>query len=68
MSHNWTGVYTTSHRYLAEMVNQMFSDNGIESVVLDKKDSAYPTIGYIEVMVKEEDQAAAKDLLKEFDS
>lgn len=67
MDDNWIIVYNTSELYLAEMAQQMLRDNGIEAVVLDKKDSAYPSIGHIELMVEKENQPAAEKLIKEFE-
>lgn len=66
MEDNWTTVYTTAEKYLAEMARQMLMDNGIDAVVMDKQDTVYPSIGYIEVMVKKEDHPAAEKLIKEF--
>jgi hypothetical protein len=65
---DWTTVYLTESSYLAEAARQMLSDNGIEAVIMNKKDSAYPMIGHIEVMVNKGDQAEAEKLLKEFSS
>lgn len=67
MEDNWTTVYTTAEKYLAEMARQMLRDNGIDTVIMDKQDTAYPSIGYIELMVKKEDLAAAEKLIKEFE-
>jgi hypothetical protein len=63
---NWKVVYVTKEHYLAEMARQMLRDRGIDAVVLDKKDSAYPVIGHIDVMVEKENLAAAEKLIKEF--
>ncbi len=68
MDDNWEIVYNTSEQYLAEMAQQMLRDNGIEAVVMDKKDSAYPMIGHIEVMVEKENLSAAEKLIKKFQS
>ncbi len=65
---NWSVVYVTEKPYLAEMARQMLMDKGIEAVVMDKKDSAYPTIGHIEVMVENDNLPEAKQLIKEFGS
>jgi hypothetical protein len=64
---NWKAVYITPEKYLAEMAGQMLRDNGIEAVVLDKLDSAYPSIGHIEVMVEKDKVPAAEQLIKEFE-
>ncbi len=64
---NWEAVYITPEKYLAEIAQQMLRDNGIESVVLDKRDSAYPSIGHIEVMVEKDKVPVAEQLIKEFE-
>jgi hypothetical protein len=63
---NWKVVYVTGEPYLAEMARQVLGDNGIEAVIMDKKDSAYPVIGQIEVMVKRDNLEAAQQLINEF--
>jgi hypothetical protein len=64
---NWETVYTTNQMYLAEMAKLMLADNGIEAVVISKKDSAY-NFGDIEVCVNRDHVIKALLLIKEFDS
>ena len=68
MEDNWNVVFTVKVSYLGEMAKQMLHDNGIEAVVMNKVDSAYPTIGHIEVLVKDEDREKAEQLLKGMES
>jgi hypothetical protein len=63
---DWTPVYRTESSYLAGAAIEMLKDNGIEAVTLNKKDSAYPMIGHIEVMVSKDDKTEAEKLIKEF--
>jgi hypothetical protein len=65
---DWTRVYLTESPYLAEAAQQMLRDNGIEAVIMNKKDSAYPMIGHIEVMVNKGNRAEAEKLIKVFGS
>lgn len=66
MEDNWIVIYTESELYLAEMAQQILQNNGIEAVVINKKDSAYPAIGHIEVLVEAVNEPAARKFIKEF--
>ena len=68
MDKNWNVVFTSNELYMAEIVRQMLQNNGIESVVINKLDSVYPSIGHVEVMVETYNQSRAEQLLKEFKS
>lgn len=59
----WIAIFETDQSYRAEIVKDLLSQNGIEAVILNQKDSSFK-IGSIEVMVKEEDQQKATELLK----
>jgi len=63
---NWTIVYSTTADYVAEMLNQFLFDNDIESVIVNKKDSAYICIGEIELYVQLDNAMKAKHLIKKF--
>ncbi|HOE05362.1 MAG TPA: DUF2007 domain-containing protein [Bacteroidales bacterium] len=63
---DWKKVYTTGVDYLAELLKQVLTDNGIEAVVMNKKDVTY-LFGAVEVMVKTEDFEAAKQITEEFE-
>jgi hypothetical protein len=65
MSENWEAIYSTDKLYEAEMVKNMFTDNDIECVILNKQDSTY-RFGEIEVFVPTESVLRAKQLIIEF--
>lgn len=65
MSENWEAIYSTDRLYEAEMVKNMFADNDIECVILNKQDSTY-RFGEIEVCVPTEQVLRAKQLIIEF--
>lgn len=67
MDDNWRVVFTGKEPYLGEITRQMLHDNGIEAVVMNKVDSAYPAIGFVEVLVKDENQEKAEQLIKEME-
>jgi hypothetical protein len=66
MEAGWTLIFMTAIPYDAEMVKQICTNQDIEAVILNKRDSTYTTFGEIEVYVKEEDREAALNLIKEF--
>ncbi len=67
MDKNWETIYSTDQLYLAELAKQMLHDNGIEAVVVNKRDSTYNTFGDIEVYVKRDNVIRALKLIKEFE-
>ncbi len=65
MHDNWIVIYSTAELYEAEMIRSMMTDNGIECVIMNKKDSTYG-FGEIEVYVATHDALKAKQLMLEF--
>lgn len=59
---NWINIYSTDQAYLAEIAKERLFENGIHSVVVNKKDSTY-LFGSIEVHVKQEHALRAKHIL-----
>ena len=51
MGTDWTLVFTTTKAYMAELAKQMFLNQKIEAVVLNKRDSSYNSFGELEVYV-----------------
>ena len=64
MEDNWISVYTTEHAWQAEIAKQILSENGIEAVVINKRDSSLLSFGEIKVYVSQEDSEKSKELLK----
>jgi len=52
--------------YLAELLKQVLFDNGIEAVVVDKKDNAY-MFGWIEVYVSDDDYENSVKIVEDFE-
>ena len=65
MLDNWVPVYSSSQLYEAEMVKNLLAENGIECVIMNKKDSVY-MFGDIEVYVPTNETLKAKQLIIEF--
>jgi len=55
MEKNWVKIYSSNNYYQAEIVKQMLIENQIDTVLLNKQDSAHRTFGHIEVYIHQQD-------------
>ncbi len=62
---NWVGVYSSVLLPSVELLKHILGEQGIEAVVLNQKDSFYPVIGDIQLMVRREDVIRAKKIIEE---
>jgi len=62
----WVAIFSCDNVFRAELARQHLGNNGIEAIVVNKKDSFYVTIGDVEVYVAAEDAEQATSLLKDF--
>ncbi len=51
---NWVKVFAAKEEYKAAMVSDILTDNGMQAVIVNKKDSAYSIFGQYEVHVAPE--------------
>ncbi len=65
MEKDWKQVFLAAEMYQAEIARELLENNGINSVVLNQKDSVYLTFGDIQVYVNENDETKAIEILKE---
>jgi hypothetical protein len=65
MLDNWIVIYSTAQFYEAEIVKSIMAENGIESVIMNKKDSTYG-FGDIDVYVPTSEAFSAKQLILAF--
>jgi hypothetical protein len=63
MEDNWVSIYTTDKTWQAEIAKQVLLENGIEAVIINKRDSSYLTFGEVEVYVSIENTEKSKKLL-----
>ena len=63
MEKNWVNIFTTNQAYLAEIIKDVLADNDMQAVIINKQDSAYITIGDIDIYVKAENVIKAKFLI-----
>ncbi|MCD6565829.1 MAG: DUF2007 domain-containing protein [Bacteroidales bacterium] len=64
MEKDWVIAYESKQEYLAEIARSVLSDNDIESVIINKKDSIYNSFGDIEVYVNRDNLIKAKQILQ----
>jgi len=64
MEKDWVIAYESKQEYLAEIARSVLSDNDIESVIINKKDSIYNSFGDIEVYVNRDNLIRAKQILQ----
>jgi hypothetical protein len=65
MTNNWVKVYSHHEPHKLEIVKAVLLENNIESVIIDKRDRSYISIGEIELYVKPGDDVLATIIIKE---
>ena len=65
MEKGWTKVFITTEDYLISMARDILQDNGIESVVINHKDSSYMMWGEAEIYVRDDKEVQANEILKQ---
>jgi len=65
MEKGWTSVFSSSDEYLVSIAKDMLENMGIESVVLNHKDSSYLMWGEAEVYVTDKNEAQAREILQQ---
>lgn len=64
MAATWVKVYTADQLFNAEMIKGMLKGENIESVIMNKQDSAYGLFGEIEVYVDRDDVIQALHIIQ----
>ncbi|MBT4774374.1 MAG: DUF2007 domain-containing protein [Crocinitomicaceae bacterium] len=64
MNDNWTLVFESSFEHICQTIKSMLEQNGIETIVLNKKDSMVQSIGTIELYVQKDDVIVTKRLIE----
>ncbi len=64
MEESWVKIYSSDKPYQAELARQVLEENGIQAVVINKKDSSYLMFGETELYVSQDDVIKAKQLIK----
>lgn len=66
-NNNWVKVFSSSKAYLVEITHGVLEEEGIESVIINKIDSAYQ-FGESELFVKNEDALIAMQIISNIES
>lgn len=64
MDEKWTKIYTVERPYNAELIKGMLEEDGINCVIMNKRDSELP-IGDVEIYVENENAERAKEIISE---
>lgn len=65
MEKGWIKVFSNSDQYLVSIAKDLLENNGIESVILNQKDSSYGMWGEVELYVHDLHEAKAREILIE---
>ena len=65
MENGWQCIYYSNQLYNIQIVRAALKDQDIESVIVDKRDSSYISIGDIEIFVPIEDVILAKIIIEQ---
>lgn len=68
MINNKVMVYANNDFHSVHLLKSMLSDEGIDSFILNQKDSAYQMIGEEEIYVSPDDSVAALEIVRKFES
>ena len=64
MEKGWEQIYSSDKSHLVAIVKAVLAENGIQSFEVNRRDSTYITIGYIELYVKNKDVVLSKFLIE----
>lgn len=65
MEKDWEKVYKATDEFQATLIQGMFKENGIESVVINQKDSSYLSFGDCIIYVHRDNYDKARKLVIE---
>ncbi|MFY9153668.1 MAG: DUF2007 domain-containing protein [Prolixibacteraceae bacterium] len=65
MEQDWKCVFHTTQGYQAEIAKEILENDEINCVILNEHDSAFPSLGEVEVWVHQDFEGKAVELLKD---
>ena len=65
MENDWICIYASIYQHKVEIVKAVLEDNSITSVIMNKQDSAYTSIGEIELYVNTDNEVLSRFLISE---
>ena len=63
MEKNWKKVYFSDDQFKVLIAHDILEENGINSVIMNQKDSSYTTFGEVELYIEEQDEQEAMRIL-----
>jgi hypothetical protein len=67
MEDDWISIFSTDKPWQAEIAKQILQENGVDSVIIKRKDSSYLSFGDVDVYVSSENAELSKKLLKDIE-
>lgn len=65
MNEDWVKIMDSSEGLAINLASAKLDDEGVQNVILDKKDSAYVVIGRAELYVLKTDEEKARKIIQE---
>jgi hypothetical protein len=65
MEKGWKKVYFSGDEFKVLMAHDLLEENGINSVVMNQKDSSYTTFGDVELYIDERDEKESLQILNQ---
>ncbi len=65
MEKNWVSIFSTNQTYLIQLAKAVLEEENIETVEINKQNSAYTILGEIELFVNIQDVVKARHLIQE---
>jgi hypothetical protein len=65
MEKDWVCIFHTDQGYQAEIAREILENEEIDCVILNEHDSAFPSVGEVEVWVHQDFSTKAAELLKD---
>lgn len=63
MEKNWKKVYFSDDQFKVLIARDILEENGINSVIMNQKDSSYTSFGDVELFIEEQDEEEALQIL-----
>ncbi len=64
MEKDFVLVYSTAEQFQAEIAQEILAENDVQCILLNQRDSSFPSVGSLEIYVHKNDLELALDILK----
>jgi len=64
MEKSWKKVYFSGDEFKVNIARDLLAENGINSVIMNQKDSSYTSFGDVELYIEETDETEALRILE----